>query len=155
MRLIDESGNRIIKLEEAMELASDQKLDLVEIDPNANPPVVRILDYGKFKYQKSKQTAVSKKKQKQHQVKIKEIKFRPTTDTKDFQDKLRFLRKFLEKGYKVKVTVWFRGREMAHQELGAKILERVRDELEDISKVEFFPKMEGRQLVMVLASKKS
>ena len=137
---------------EALEAAEQADLDLVEIQPNAEPPVARIMDYGKHLFQQNKQRAAAKKKQKQ--VKVKEMKFRPSTDTNDYEVKLRNLRGFLDAGDKVKVTVWFRGREMAHQELGATLLERVRDDLADVSKVEFFPKLEGRQLVMVLAPKK-
>ena len=137
---------------EALEAASKANLDLVEIQPNTEPPVTRIMDYGKHLFQKKKQLADAKKKQRQ--TTVKELKFRPSTDKNDYEVKLRNLRGFLENGDKVKVTVWFRGREMAHQELGASLLERVRDDLADISKVEFFPKLEGRQLIMILALKK-
>lgn len=125
----------------------------MEISPNADPPVARIMDYGKFLFQESKQKAVARKKQKQ--VKVKEVKFRPGTDIGDYEVKIRNLRSFLEEGAKVKVTVFFRGREMTHQELGLKLLERVKADLVEYGKVEFFPKLEGRQLVMILAPKKS
>lgn len=135
-----------------MKEAEASELDLVEIQPNAEPPVARVMDYGKHLFQQNKQRASAKKKQKQ--VKVKEMKFRPSTDVNDYEVKLRNLRGFLDAGDKVKVTVCFRGREIAHQELGTKLLERVRDDLLDHGKVEFFPKMDGRQLVMVLAPKK-
>jgi translation initiation factor IF-3 len=125
----------------------------VEISPKAEPPVLQIMDYGKFMYRESKQRAVAKKKQKQ--IKVKEVKFRPGTDKADYEVKLRNLRGFLEEGDKVKVTVFFRGREIAHQELGLKLLERVRNDLGEDAKVDFFPNQpEGRQLVMVLSPKK-
>lgn len=154
VRLIGEDGSQVgvLPVEEARRLALDAGLDLVEISPNADPPVARIMDYGKSLFQESKQKAIAKKKQKQ--VKMKEIKFRPGTDIGDYEVKLRNLRGFLEEGAKVKVTVFFRGREMAHQELGLKLLERVREDLTEHGKVEFFPKLEGRQLVMIIAPKK-
>ncbi len=125
----------------------------MEISPKAEPPVLQIMDYGKFMYRESKQRAVAKKKQKQ--IKVKEVKFRPGTDKADYEVKLRNLRGFLEEGDKVKVTVFFRGREIAHQELGLKLLERVRNDLGEDAKVDFFPNQpEGRQLVMVLSPKK-
>lgn len=125
----------------------------MEIQPNSDPPVARIMDYGKFAFKQNKQRTAAKKKQKL--VKVKEIKFRTTTDTNDYGVKLRNLRGFLEGGDKVKVTIWFRGREMAHHQLGITLLERIKNDLDDIGKVEFFPnKVEGRQLVMVLAPKK-
>ncbi len=139
-------------IQDAKRIAQDAGLDLVEISPNADPPVVRVMDYGKFLFLESKQRTQQKKKQKQ--VKVKEIKFRPGTDKADYEVKLRNLRSFLEEGDKVKVTVFFRGREITHQELGMKLLERVRDDLTEHGKVEFFPKLEGRQLVMILAPKK-
>lgn len=155
MRLIGEDGVQIgvISIEEARRMADEAGLDLVEISPNVDPPVARIMDYGKSLFQENKQKAVAKKKQKQVQ-KVKEVKFRPGTDVGDYEVKLRNLRGFLEDGAKVKVTVFFRGREMAHQELGLKLLERVRNDLTDYGKVEFFPKLEGRQLVMIVAPKK-
>lgn len=128
-------------------------MDLVEISPNADPPVCRIMNYGKFLYEKSKAAKEQKKKQKI--VQVKEIKFRPGTDDGDYQVKLRSLIRFLEEGDKAKITVRFRGREMAHQEIGMEVLTRVRDDLADISTVESFPtKIEGRQMIMVLAPKK-
>ncbi len=152
--MIGDDGGQlgIVSIKDAKRMAEEASLDLVEISPNADPPVVRIMDYGKFLFQESKQKALQKKKQKQ--VKVKEIKFRPGTDKADYEVKLRNLRSFLEEGDKVKVTVFFRGREITHQELGMKLLERVRDDLVEHSKVEFFPKLEGRQLVMILAPKK-
>ena len=131
------------------EAAYDVDLDLVEISPNAEPPVCRIMDYGKYLFEKSKQKAAAKKKQKQ--IHIKEIKFRPGTDIGDYQVKLRNLKRFLSDGDKAKVTMRFRGREMAHQELGRELLERVKADLEEYGTVESFPKLEGRQMVMVIA----
>ncbi|GAA3530055.1 hypothetical protein GCM10022394_06640 [Zobellella aerophila] len=127
-------------------------MDLVEISPNAEPPVCRIMDYGKFLYEKSKATKEQKKKQKQ--IQVKEIKFRPGTDEGDYQVKLRNLVRFLEEGNKAKVTLRFRGREMAHQELGFDLLNRIKTDLDELALVEAFPKLEGRQAVMVLAPKK-
>ena len=127
-------------------------MDLVEIQPNADPPVVRVMDHGKHLFQLSKQRAVAKKKQKQ--IKLKEVKFRPSTDVGDYEVKVRNLRGFLDEGNKVKVTVWFKGREMTHQELGVQLLERVKEDLSDCGKIEFFPKLEGRQLIMILAPSK-
>lgn len=149
----DNSQLGIMSVIDAKRMAEQAGLDLVEISPNADPPVVRIMDYGKFLFQESKQRAQAKKKQKQ--VKVKEVKFRPGTDKADYEVKLRNLRSFLEEGDKVKVTIFFRGREITHQELGMKLLERIRDDLTEDGKVEFFPKLEGRQLVMILAPKKS
>mgnify|MGYP000468535524 FL=1 len=131
-----------------MRLAEDSELDLVEISPNADPPVCRVMDYGKILYEDSKQKAAARKNQKQTQVK--EIKFRPGTDIGDYNIKLRKLREFLDSGDKTKVTIRFRGREMAHKDLGIKLLKRVETDLEDIGAVEQFPKLEGRQMVMVL-----
>jgi translation initiation factor IF-3 len=139
----------IVTIEEALDGAYDANLDLVEISPNAEPPVCRIMDYGKFVFEKNKQKAAAKKKQKQ--IHIKEIKFRPGTDTGDYQVKLRNLIRFLEDGDKTKVTMRFRGREMAHQEIGRDLLERVKIDLEEYGTVESFPKMEGRQMIMVIA----
>ena len=132
-----------------MDKAADFGLDLVEVQPNAEPPVCKILDYGKFKYEAQKRANEARKKQKTNEVK--EIKFRPNIDEHDYQVKMRNVNKFLSSGDKVKVTLRFRGREMAHQELGANVLSRVRDETDEIAKVEAMPKMEGRQMVMVLA----
>lgn len=156
VRLIGADGAQVgvLPIEEARKLAEEAGLDLVEISPNVDPPVARIMDYGKSVFQENKQKAVAKKKQKLLHKKMKEVKFRPGTDVGDYEVKLRNLRGFLEEGAKVKVTVFFRGREMAHQELGLKLLERVRDDLAEYGKVEFFPKLEGRQLVMVIAPKK-
>jgi len=137
----------------ANKLAEEAELDLVEIAPQASPPVCRIMDYGKYKYRESKKRHEAKLKQKQ--IVVKEIKFRPGTDEGDYKIKLRNLVRFLEEGDKTKITLRFRGREMAHQEIGVRLLERVRTELEPYGVVEQFPKMEGRQLVMVLSPKKS
>ena len=132
-----------------MDKAADFGLDLVEVQPNAEPPVCKILDYGKFKYEAQKRANEARKKQKT--IEVKEIKFRPNIDVHDYQVKMLNVNKFLSSGDKVKVTLRFRGREMAHQELGANVLSRVRDETDEIAKVEAMPKMEGRQMVMVLA----
>lgn len=143
----------IMSVNEAIKKAEEAGVDLVEISPNAEPPVCRIMDYGKFLYEKSKATKEQKKKQKV--VQVKEIKFRPGTDEGDYQVKLRNLIRFLEDGDKAKVTLRFRGREMAHQQIGLEVLNRVKEDLVDISVVESFPsKIEGRQMVMVLAPKK-
>jgi translation initiation factor IF-3 len=133
-------------------MAVEADLDLVEIVPNSEPPVCRVMDYGKFLFEQSKKKHAAKKKQKQ--IHIKEVKFRPSTEDGDYQVKLRNLLRFLGNGDKVKVTLRFRGREMAHQELGSKMLERIKADLEEHGSVEQFPKMEGRQMVMVLAPKK-
>jgi len=133
-------------------MASEADLDLVEIVPNSEPPVCRVMDYGKFLFEQSKKKHAAKKKQKQ--IHIKEVKFRPGTEAGDYQVKLRNLLRFLGNGDKIKVTLRFRGREMAHQELGSKMLERIKVDLEEHGVVEQFPKMEGRQMVMVLAPKK-
>jgi len=130
-------------------MAVEVGLDLVEVSPNAEPPVCKILDYGKYKYEIQKKKAEARKKQKV--IEVKEIKLRPNIDDNDYDVKMRAMRKFLEEGDKVKVTLRFRGREMAHQDLGAKVLDRVREALDDLAKVEQFPKMEGRQMVMVMA----
>ena len=136
-------------VEKAQAIAKEQRLELVEISPAAEPPVCKIMDYGKFRYENSKQKQSAKKKQKQFT--IKEIKFRPGTEDHDYQIKLRNLKKFLENGDKAKVTLRFRGREMAHQELGLDLLKRVQADLEDYGNVEQFPKMEGRQMTMVIS----
>ena len=130
----------------------DAGLDLVEIVPNANPPVCRIMDYGKFKFEEAKKAQAAKKKQKQ--VQVKEVKFRPGTEEGDYQVKMRNLRRFLEDGDKAKITIRFRGREMAHRERGGMLLERIEQDLEDIATVEQRPKMEGRQMIMVMGPKK-
>ncbi|WP_083758317.1 translation initiation factor IF-3 [Shewanella halifaxensis] len=142
----------ILTIREAQEVADEAGVDLVEISPNAEPPVCRVMDYGKFLFDKAKAQKEQKKKQKI--VQVKEIKFRPGTDENDYQVKLRNLTRFLEDGDKAKVTLRFRGREMAHQSLGMDLLNRIKADLEVIAVVESFPKMEGRQAVMVLAPKK-
>ena len=154
VRRVDLDGEPIgvVPIEEALDRALKAGVDLVEISPNAEPPVCRIMDFGKFLYEKSKSQKEQKKKQKQ--VQIKEIKFRPGTDEGDYQVKLRNLIRFLEEGDKAKVTLRFRGREMAHQDLGMNVLERVKNDLEELAVVESFPKVEGRQAVMMLAPKK-
>ncbi|SFS13400.1 bacterial translation initiation factor 3 (bIF-3) [Yoonia litorea] len=134
--------------ERGLALAEDAGLDLVEISPNANPPVCKIMDYGKFKYETQKKEAEARKKQKT--IEIKEIKFRPNTDNHDYEVKMKNVFKFLENGDKVKITLRFRGREMAHQELGRQLLERVAEDTKEHGKVENFPKMEGRQMVMLI-----
>ncbi len=141
----------IVSSLEALRLAGEAELDLVEISPLADPPVCRIMDFGKFKYAESKKQHEAKLKQKQ--VQVKEIKFRPGTDEGDYNIKLRNLIKFLADGDKTKITLRFRGREMAHQEIGMRLIERVRGDLEEFAVVEQFPKMEGRQMVMVLSPK--
>ena len=141
-----------MSLAAANKMAEEAEVDLVEIAPTAKPPVCRLMDYGKFKYQEAKKRHEAKLKQKQ--IQVKEVKFRPGTDEGDYQIKLRNLIRFLEEGDKTKVTLRFRGREMAHQEFGVKLLERVRTDLDPYGVVEQFPKMEGRQMIMVLAPKK-
>ena len=142
----------IISLDEAKQIAYAADLDLVEISPNADPPVCKVMNYGKYQFELSKKLAVAKKKQKQ--VHIKEIKFRPGTDEGDYQVKMRSLVKFLNDGDKTKITLRYRGREMAHREIGVDLLKRIEKDLEEIAIVEQFPKMEGRQMVMVLSPKK-
>ena len=139
----------VVALREARHYANDAGLDLVEVSPNAQPPVCKILDYGKFKYDAQKRAAEARKKQKT--IEVKEIKMRPGIDDHDYGVKMRSIVKFLGEGDKVKVTMRFRGREMAHQGLGVQVLDRVKVELDEIGKVEQFPKMEGRQMTMVLA----
>ena len=141
-----------MSLREAIELAKDVSLDLVEVSPNADPPVCRIMDFGKYLFEQNKKAQTSRRKQKQ--VQVKEIKFRPGTDEGDYQIKLRKLIAFLESGDKTKITLRFRGREMAHQEIGANLLARVRTDLEEYGSVEQMPQMEGRQMIMVMAPKK-
>ena len=131
-----------------MDLAAQAGLDLVEISPNANPPVCKIMDFGKFKYEQQKRESEARKKQKI--IEVKEVKFRPNTDTHDYQVKMRNVMKFLENGDKVKITLRFRGREMAHQNLGRELLERVAGDITEIGKVENMPKMEGRQMIMMI-----
>ncbi len=154
MRLIGLEGEQlgVVKTHEALSLAEQHEVDLVEIAPNATPPVAKLMDYGKFKYQEQKRQAEAKAKQKT--IQVKEVKFRPGTDEGDYKVKLRNLKRFLEEGDKAKVTLRFRGREMAHQELGMRVLERVRDDLGELCQVEAMPKLEGRQMVMVLAPRK-
>jgi len=154
VRLVGAGGEQIgvVPLEEAKKLAEESSLDLVEISPQAEPPVCKVMDYGKFRFEEQKKRQASRKRQKQTQVK--EIKFRPGTDVGDYNVKLRNLTKFLNEGDKVKVTLRFRGREMAHQELGRDLLKRVEGDLQELGSVEQFPRMEGRQMVMVLAPKK-
>ena len=154
VRLIDAEGNQvgIVRLRDALERANEETLDLVEIVPNTEPPVCRLMDFGRFLFDQKKKKNEAKKKQKQ--VQIKEVKFRPGTDEGDYQVKLRNLTRFLSEGDKGKVTMRFRGREHAHRELGLKLLRRVEGDLADISIVEQQPQMEGRQMVMVLGPKK-
>lgn len=154
VRLIAEDGEQIgvLKLEEALARAEGVDMDLVEIVPTAKPPVCRIMDYGKFKFEQSKKAHQAKKKQKQ--IHVKEVKFRPATEEGDYQVKLRNLTRFLSEGDKAKVTMRFRGREITHQELGLEFLKRIEQDLEAVGIVEQFPQMEGRQMVMVLAPKK-
>ncbi len=135
-----------------MRMSEQEEVDLVEIAPTASPPVCRLMDYGKFKYQEQKRQHDARQKQKT--IQVKEVKFRPATDEGDYQVKLRNLRRFIEEGDKCKVTLRFRGREMAHQQLGMRVLERVRDDLGELIQVEAMPKMEGRQMIMVLSPKK-
>jgi translation initiation factor IF-3 len=142
----------IVSLSKAMALAEEGEVDLVEIAPTATPPVCRLMDFGKFKYQESKRRHEAKIKQKQ--VQIKEVKFRPGTDEGDYQIKLRNLMRFLGEGDKAKITLRFRGREMAHQEIGLRLLQRVQQDLAELGTVEQFPKMEGRQMIMVVGPKK-
>ena len=154
VRLIGVDGEQIgiVPVNEALEAAEEAGQDLVEIVPTAEPPVCRIMDYGKFLFDAKKQRQEAKKKQKQ--VQVKEVKFRPATDEGDYQIKLRNLVRFLEEGNKAKVTIRFRGREHAHRELGLKVLERVESDLSDLASVEQRPQMEGRQMVMVIGPKK-
>jgi translation initiation factor IF-3 len=151
VQLIDHEGNNrgVIPIQDAITLAREAGLDLVEISPNTSPPVTKILDYGKFKYQAQKKAAEARKKQKT--VEVKEIKLRPGIDRHDYQVKMRSMQRFFEEGDKVKVTLRFRGREMAHQDLGYKLLQRVREDMAALAKVEAEPVSEGRQIVMILA----
>lgn len=154
MRVIDAEGEQagVMSLRSALDIARDSGLDLVEISPNAEPPVCRIMDHGRFKFEQAKKAHVAKKKQKQ--IQLKEVKFRPGTEEGDYQVKLRNLVRFLENGDKTKITLRFRGREMAHRELGAKLLKRVEEDLTELALVEQRPKMEGRQMIMVMAPRK-
>ncbi len=151
VRLIGANGEQVgvVSIEEAMKIAAEAAMDLAEIAPEGEPPVCKLMDYGKHIFEAKKQQAAQRKKQKQ--IQIKEMKFRPGTDEADYQIKLRNLRRFLENGDKAKVTLRYRGREMAHQELGVEVLKRIEKDLEDMGAVEQFPKMEGRQLTMVIA----
>jgi translation initiation factor IF-3 len=150
VRLIGAEGENVgvVTPARAMDLAAQAGLDLVEISPNAAPPVCKIMDFGKFKYEQQKRESEARKKQKI--IEIKEVKFRPGTDVHDYQVKMRNVLKFLENGDKVKVTLRFRGREMAHQDLGRQLLERVAVDVKEIGKVESMPKMEGRQMIMMV-----
>lgn len=151
VRLIDSEGNNVgvVETRDAMERAADAGLDLVEVSPNVSPPVAKILDYGRYKYEEQKRRNEARKKQKT--IDLKEIKMRPNIDQHDYDVKMRSIQKFLGEGDKVKVTLRFRGREMAHQELGKQLLDKVRDELANEAKVESLPKLEGRQMIMVIA----
>ena len=151
MRLIDYDGDNhgVVPIQEALSRAEEVGLDLVEIAPNADPPVCKIVDYGKLKYEQQKKRTVARKKQKV--IEVKEIKMRPNIDTHDYDFKMRAIQRFIAEGDKVKVTLRFRGREMAHQDLGMQVLMRVRDDLEEVAKIELHPKMEGRQMTMVMA----
>jgi translation initiation factor IF-3 len=150
IRLIDEAGEMrgVMTVREALRLAEEAGLDLVEVSPNAEPPVCKILDFGKYKYEQQKKAAEARKKQKV--VDVKEVKIRPGIEKHDYEVKLRNARRFLEGGDKVKITMRFRGREMAHQEIGMNLLMRMKEELGDLSKIEQEPKLEGRQIMMVL-----
>jgi len=154
VRVIGVEGDQVgvMALQEALNAAEEAGLDLVEIVPNAEPPVCRIMDFGKFQFDQSKKRQAARKKQRQ--IQVKEVKFRPGTEEGDYNVKLRNLTRFLTSGDKTKVTLRFRGREMAHQELGLKMLQRVEEDLKEIGQVEQYPKMEGRQMTMVIAPKK-
>ena len=154
VRVIDENGENlgVMYTREAFAMAQEVGLDLVEVSPNADPPVCKFLDVGKFKYESQKKAAAARKTQKVQE--IKEIKMRPNIDDHDYETKMKAVKKFIEEGDKVKLTLRFRGRELAHGQLGLKLLERVRDELTETAKVEAEPKLEGRQMIMVLAPKR-
>ncbi len=149
---IDNEPLGVVKLADAVRMSEEAEVDLVEIAPQADPPVCRLMDYGKFKYQEQKKAHDARLKQKI--IQVKEVKFRPGTDEGDYNIKVRNLTRFLEEGDKTKVTLRFRGREMAHQDIGMRLLERVKAELEPVGVVEQFPKMEGRQMIMVIGPKK-
>ena len=153
VRVIDGKGENhgVISLEDALEIADEAGLDLVEVSPQVSPPVCKVLDYGKYKYEQQKKANEARKKQKT--IDVKEIKMRPSIDEHDYQVKMKNVRKFLNHGDKVKMTIRFRGREMAHQDLGLRVLTRVREELEEIIKIEQMPKTEGRLMVMVITPK--
>lgn len=152
--MIDQDGEMIgiISVDEAIEKAAEAGLDLVEVSPDADPPVCKILDYGKYKYEQQKKAAAARKKQKT--MDVKEIKLRPTIEDHDYEVKARNARRFLEDGNKVKVSMRFRGREIAHQDIGMEVVERLRTDLAEVSKTDFGPKLEGRQLLMVLSPEK-
>ncbi|MGZ4960417.1 MAG: translation initiation factor IF-3 [Methylomonas sp.] len=154
VRVIGAEGEQVgvVSINEALQLAYDANMDLVEISPNADPPVCKVMDYGKYQFEQNKKLQAAKKKQKQ--IQIKEIKFRPGTEEGDYQVKLRNLTKFLNDGDKTKITVRFKGRELTHRELGMDLLKRIETDLEEIAAVEQFPKLEGRQMVMVMGPKK-
>jgi len=153
VRVVNADGEMVgvISKEEGIEIAYEAGLDLVEVSPNADPPVCKVLDYGKYKYEAQKKANEARKKQKV--IDVKEIKMRPGIDEHDYQVKMRSVRRFLDEGDKVKMTIRFRGREMAHQELGMKVLDRVREDVDELAKVEQFPKSEGRLMTMVIAPK--
>lgn len=153
VRLVDENGEMIgvVTTSEAIERAMAAGLDLIEVSPNAEPPVCKILDYGKFKYEEQKRKNEARKKQKV--IEVKEIKMRPNIDDHDYEVKMRAMKRFIEEGDKVKVTLRFRGREMVHSDLGMQVLNRVRGEMDLLTKIESMPRMEGRQMIMVLAPK--
>ena len=153
VRVVDADGEMVgvVTVQEGIELAFEAGLDLVEVSPNADPPVCKILDYGKFKYEAQKKASEARKKQKV--IEVKEIKMRPGIDQHDYDVKMRAVNRFLEDGDKVKLTIRFRGREMAHQDLGMKVLDRVRTDVNEVAKVEQFPKTEGRLMTMVIAPK--
>ena len=153
MRCIGADGEQlgVIPISEALKIAEDQSLDLVEIQPNVDPPVCKILDYGKFKYEAQKRKNEARKKQKI--IEVKEIKLRPNIDNNDFTVKMKQVKKFIDNGDKVKITLRFRGREMTHQALGVTVLDRVKEYTEELCKIETMPKLEGRQMIMILAPK--
>lgn len=155
VRVINSDGKQlgVLPIEEALRIAQEEGLDLVEVAPNEKPPVCKIMDYGKFRYQQSKRSQEAKKKQKL--IQVKEMKMRPKTEEHDYQFKVKHVRRFLEEGNKVKVTIMFRGREMDHTELGRKMLERIASDIEDISTMEQSPRQEGRNMTMVLTPKSS
>ena len=151
VRLVDENGEQVgvVSIADALRRAEDAGLDLLEVSPNADPPVCKILDYGRFRYEAQKKKNEARKKQKT--IEVKEIKMRPNIDTHDYEVKMRAINRFIDEGDKVKVTMRFRGREMVHQDLGKQVLDRVREAMEEKAKVEQFPKIEGRQMTMVMA----
>jgi translation initiation factor IF-3 len=154
VRVIDPDGVQlgIMPIEEALAAAEERGLDLVEVAPNARPPVCRIMDYGKYKYEEARKARLARKKQ--HQVQVKEVKFRPGIEAHDFEFKVRHARRFLQEGDKVKATMMFRGRQVAHPELGREVLDRVAQAVEDVGKVEIEPTMEGRNMTMILAPRR-